>query len=64
VSLQNLFEANSWFFTAHLIHIVALEIAAYLILLYFGTGWIPFLASVLCLSISAVSVMCYFVRVK
>ncbi len=45
---QGLFKPSAFFFTVVLAHIIAFEIAAYSILYYFGTGWIPWISSLAC----------------
>ncbi|CAH1788188.1 unnamed protein product [Owenia fusiformis] len=42
---MGLFKPSVTFFTLHLAHILALEAAAFLVMYYFGTGWIPFITS-------------------
>ena len=39
--LQGLFKVNVWFFVWNLLHFVAMDIAAYVILYKYGTGWLP-----------------------
>ncbi|NXC36673.1 FADS2 desaturase, partial [Campylorhamphus procurvoides] len=38
---MDLFRASPWFFSLYLGHIIALEVLAWLLVSYFGTGWIP-----------------------
>jgi fatty acid desaturase 2 (delta-6 desaturase) len=40
---DGLFKAQPWFYVWNLIHCIAFEVGAYLVLLYFGNGWIPWL---------------------
>ncbi|CAC5422726.1 FADS2 [Mytilus coruscus] len=44
---MGLFKANFLYFALYFLHVVVFEILAYLTLYYFGSGWIPFLVSVL-----------------
>lgn len=44
---MGLFKPSYFFFFLMLAHILALEVMAYLTLYYFGTGWGPFVASVI-----------------
>ncbi|KFU85038.1 Fatty acid desaturase 2, partial [Chaetura pelagica] len=37
---MNLFRASPWFFSLYLGHIIAMEVLAWLMVSYFGTGWI------------------------
>ncbi|NWU90230.1 FADS2 desaturase, partial [Upupa epops] len=37
---MNLFRASPWFFSLYLAHIIAMEVVAWLMVSYFGTGWI------------------------
>lgn len=46
--LQGLFKPSYTFFFLHLAHLIALEAIAYLVMRQFGTGWIPYLISLLC----------------
>ena len=50
--LQGLFRVNPFFFAFHLLHIIGMEIAAYVILYHYGTGWLPW-CSALALLVSA-----------
>lgn len=52
---QNLFKPNFWFYFFHLGHILALEAMAYLVMYWYGTGWIPWTVSLLCYSTVQVS---------
>ncbi|XP_064598122.1 acyl-CoA 6-desaturase-like [Liolophura sinensis] len=47
---MNLFKPNFWFYFFHLGHILALEAMAYLVMHWYGTGWIPWTISLLCYS--------------
>ncbi|NXU84895.1 FADS2 desaturase, partial [Xiphorhynchus elegans] len=38
---MDLFRASPWFFSLYLGHIIALEVLAWLLVSYLGTGWIP-----------------------
>nr|ARR97144.1 delta-5 fatty acid desaturase 2 protein [Haliotis discus discus] len=42
---MNLFKPNALFFVLHLGHILLLEYMAYAVMAYFGTGWIPYILS-------------------
>lgn len=44
---QGLFKPSYFYFFAYLGHVMVLEVLAYLTLVYFGTGWIPFIVSIL-----------------
>lgn len=44
---MGLFTPSITFFTITLLHLIALDIAGYLTLYYFGVGWIPFLVSLI-----------------
>jgi len=44
---QGLFKPSFLFYAALLTHITVLEVLAYLTLYYFGTGWLPFIVSML-----------------
>ncbi|VDI37149.1 acyl-CoA 6-desaturase (Delta-6 desaturase) [Mytilus galloprovincialis] len=44
---MGLFKANFWYFALYFLHVVVFEILAYLTLYYFGSGWIPFVISLL-----------------
>ncbi|KAK3082930.1 hypothetical protein FSP39_009282 [Pinctada imbricata] len=44
---MDLFKPSYLFYAVHLGHILLMEVLAYVTLYYFGTGWIPFLVSVL-----------------
>lgn len=48
---MKLFTPSICFFVLSILHIIFFEIMAYLILYVYGTGWVPFLASVICYSI-------------
>ncbi|XP_071415375.1 acyl-CoA (8-3)-desaturase-like isoform X3 [Pithys albifrons albifrons] len=52
VEKMGLLEPNQLFFFLHLAHILLLDSAAWLILLYFGTSLLPFVVSLLVLTIS------------
>ena len=54
MSLQGLFQPSYTFFTIILLHVILLDIAAYLIMYYFGTGWIQFLISLVLISTAQV----------
>ncbi|XP_076458631.1 acyl-CoA 6-desaturase-like [Babylonia areolata] len=45
---MGLFSPSYFFFFVHLAHILAFEAAGYLVMRQFGTGWIPWLISLLC----------------
>lgn len=47
---MGLFNPSYTFFTLILLHVILLDVAAYLTLYYFGTGWIPYLVSLLLIS--------------
>lgn len=47
---MGLFEASYTFYMITLLCIILLDIAAYLVMYYFGAGWIPFLVSLACIS--------------
>lgn len=47
LSFQGLFKANFRYFALYFLHVVVFEILAYLTLYYFGSGWIPFVISLL-----------------
>lgn len=55
VERMGLLEPNQLFFFLLLAHILLLDAAAWLILLYFGTSLLPFVFSLLLLTISQVS---------
>jgi len=44
---QGLFKPSFLFYAALLTHLMVLEVLAYLTLYYFGTGWLPFIVSIL-----------------
>jgi hypothetical protein len=44
---QGLFKPSYLFFALFLGHIMVLEVLSYLTLYYFGTGWLPFIVSIL-----------------
>ena len=44
---MGLFKPSFLFYAAVLTHIMVLEVLAYLTLYYFGTGWLPFIVSIL-----------------
>ena len=48
--LQGFFKANPWFFLAHFVHIVLMEVLAIFVLWYFGTSWLPWLTAVVLLA--------------
>lgn len=48
---MKLFTPSVCFFIVQFAHIIAFEILAYLTLYYWGTGWLPWLVSVMCYSI-------------
>jgi hypothetical protein len=52
---QGLFKPSFLFYAAVLTHIMVLEVLAYLTLYYFGTGWLPFIVSMLLYATSQVS---------
>lgn len=52
--IQGYFKTNPLFFIAHFSHIVLFFVAARLILLYFGTGWLPWLVAVALATVSQV----------
>uniref|UniRef100_A0A8C2U378 Fatty acid desaturase 1-like n=1 Tax=Coturnix japonica TaxID=93934 RepID=A0A8C2U378_COTJA len=54
VEKMGLLEPNKLFFFLHLVHILLLDTAAWLILFYFGTSFVPFVVSLLVLTISQV----------
>uniref|UniRef100_A0A8C0FV01 Fatty acid desaturase domain-containing protein n=1 Tax=Bubo bubo TaxID=30461 RepID=A0A8C0FV01_BUBBB len=54
VEKMGLLEPNQLFFFLHLAHILLLDTAAWLILLYFGTSLMPFIISLVVLTISQV----------
>nr|WPS91100.1 front-end fatty acid desaturase group B [Hediste diversicolor] len=47
---MGLFHINKGFFLLYFIHLVILEVLAYLVMSRFGTSWLPFLATVFLLS--------------
>lgn len=55
VEKMGLLKPNQLFFFLHLAHILLLDTAAWLILFYFGTSLMPFIVSLLVLTISQVS---------
>lgn len=55
VEKMGLLKPNQLFFLLHLTQILLLDTAAWLILLYFGTSLMPFVASLVVLTISQVS---------
>lgn len=55
VEKMGLLEPNQLFFFLLLIHILLLDTAAWLILFYFGTSFMPFAGSLVVLTISQVS---------
>lgn len=52
---MNLFRANPLFFSLYLGHIIAMEVLAWLMVSYFGTGWITTLILACILTTSQVS---------
>jgi hypothetical protein len=52
---QGLFKPSYLFFALFLGHIMVLEVLSYLTLYYFGTGWLPFIVSILLYSTVQVS---------
>ena len=59
---QGLFKPSFLFYAALLTHIMVLEVLAYLTLYYFGTGWLPFIVSILLYATSQVSLnQCVYV---
>ncbi|XP_077997494.1 acyl-CoA 6-desaturase-like [Glandiceps talaboti] len=48
---MELFDANLWFFAAHLGHIILLEILAWLNMWYFGVSWVTFISTACILTI-------------
>ncbi|KAL8603582.1 hypothetical protein ACOMHN_022534 [Nucella lapillus] len=48
---MGLFKPSYTFFFLHLVHILAFEVAAYLVMRQFGTGWIPWIISLLCATV-------------
>ena len=54
---MGLFKPSKFFFTFIMLHIFAAEFIGWLILWYFGTGWIPFIIGACFLTIAQVS--CY-----
>lgn len=58
--LQGLFKSNYFFFFVVLLHILALDIGSYLVLLYLGSGWIPWIISVL--MFATAQVCCCYVK--
>ena len=56
-SPQKLFDASYTFYIVTLLYVILLDIAAYLTMYYFGTGWIPFLVSLACISTCQVRVI-------
>lgn len=61
VERMGLLEPNQLFFFLLLAHILLLDTAAWLILFYFGTSLLPFVFSLLLLTISQVSNECHSV---
>lgn len=58
--LQDLFRPSYAFFFIHLAHIIAFEVLGYLVMKQFGTGWIPYLITLLCCTIVQVRYCCCF----
>lgn len=54
---MNLFRASPLFFSLYLGHIIVMEVLAWLMLLYFGTGWITTLILACILTTSQVRVV-------
>ncbi|NXJ08158.1 FADS1 desaturase, partial [Odontophorus gujanensis] len=54
IEKMGLLKPNKLFFFLHLAHILLLDTAAWLVLFYFGTSFIPFIVSLLVLTISQV----------
>ncbi|XP_025080864.1 fatty acid desaturase 2-like isoform X1 [Pomacea canaliculata] len=48
---MDLFRPSYAFFFIHLAHIIAFEVLGYLVMKQFGTGWIPYLITLLCCTI-------------
>ena len=51
---MGLFRANPWFYAAHLGHILAAEVLAWLVLWQFGVGWLPYLLASVLLTVEQV----------
>ena len=57
ILLQGLFTPSFRFYALMLLHVFLLEITAYLVVLIFGTWWLPFSISALLQSIYVVSII-------
>uniref|UniRef100_A0A0B7AC53 Cytochrome b5 heme-binding domain-containing protein n=1 Tax=Arion vulgaris TaxID=1028688 RepID=A0A0B7AC53_9EUPU len=44
---MDLFRPSKLFFFLHMVHILLLDVAAYAVMYYFGTNWIPYLVSLM-----------------
>lgn len=47
---MGLYQPSLWFYLLNVGHLIVLEALAYFILSYFGNGWLPWLASLMCYS--------------
>lgn len=48
--LQGFFKASPWFFLAHTVHVLLMEVLAIFVLWYFGTSWLPWLTALVLIS--------------
>mmetsp|Transcript_37690 Transcript_37690/g.89141 ORF Transcript_37690/g.89141 Transcript_37690/m.89141 type:complete len:491 (+) Transcript_37690:42-1514(+) len=47
-----MFQPKMWFYALMLFHVIALELAGWAVLFYFGRGWVPYTAAVLLLVVA------------
>ncbi len=52
---MRLFDTEYMFFVLHLLHVILIEVAAYMVLYYLGTDWPQYILAIFIMAVSQVS---------